>query len=255
MSNSGHPLPVHETGCQPRERRHSRRVIATLIATCLASAALLVQLPVAGATIMFTPPTPNVGIIPLPVDVYVLNSMGALVPVDPVSTPASPQLFNLAGNALNLTWGQFSSATAKSYVSTDTVNGVTHTDFLIGMSGLVPNGVYSIFYRTFTPESNNPLCQNVEPSLALTSAFPQLQRPDSSSFIASGSGKALFVGRVAGNLLAAAQLQESVIYHFDGKTYGPLANAAEASSASNGISPCRSSYGVDAMRQFLIIQK
>ncbi|MFZ0380159.1 MAG: hypothetical protein WAL38_20190, partial [Solirubrobacteraceae bacterium] len=95
----------------------------------------------------------------------------------------------------------------------------------------------------------------VEPSLALTSAFPKLQRPDSSSFVASGSGKGLFVGRVDGNLQAAAQLQESVIYHFNGNTYGPLANAAEAESVSNGISPCRSSYGVDAMRQFLIIQK
>ena len=255
MSNSGHPLPVHETGFEPRERRHSSRVIATLIVTCLASAALLVQAPLAGAAITFTPPTPNIGILPFPGDVYVLNSMGALIPADPTSTPASAQLFNLAGNSLNLTWGQFSSATARSYVWTDTVNGVTHTDFLIGMIGLVPNGVYSIFYRTFTPDSNNPLCPNVEPSLALTSAFPTLQRPDSSSFVASGSGQGLFVGRVDGNLQAAAQLQESVIYHFDGNTYGPLANAAEAESASNGISPCRSSYGVDAMRQFLIIQK
>jgi hypothetical protein len=255
MSNSGYPLPVRETGFEPRERRHSRRVIATLTITCLASAALLVQAPLAGAAITFTPPTPNIGILPFPGDVYVLNSMGALVSVDPTSTPASAQLFNLAGNALNLTWGQFSSATAKSYVWTDTVNGVTHTDFLIGMRGLVPNGVYSIFYRTFTPASNNAFCPNVEPSLALTSAFPKLQRPDSSSFVASGSGKGLFVGRVDGNLQAAAQLQESVIYHFNGNTYGPLANAAEAESVNEGVSPCRSSYGVDAMRQFLIIQK
>jgi hypothetical protein len=51
-----------------------------------------------------------------------LNFQGALVPVDPSSTPASAPLYNLAGNALNLTWGQFSSATAKSYAWT-----VTHT--------------------------------------------------------------------------------------------------------------------------------
>jgi hypothetical protein len=47
----------------------------------------------------------------------------------------------------------------------------------------------------------------------------------------------------------------TVIYHFDGHTYGPLANRAEASSVSTSISPCLSSYGIDAMRQFIIIYK
>ncbi len=249
------PPPTSRPNRTPRER-HYRRLLATLITTGLASIALLMQAPVAGAAVSFTPPTPNIGIIPFAGDVLTLNYQGALVPIDPTNPPpASAPLFTFAGNELNPTWGEWNSATAKSYVWTDTVNGVTHTDFAIGMSGLVPNGVYSVFYRTFSPDSNNPLCPNVEPSLALTSAFPHLQRPDSSSFIASDSGKALFIGRVDGNLLAAAQLQESVIYHFDGQTYGPLANAAEAESVSEGISPCRSSYGLDAMRQFFIIQK
>jgi hypothetical protein len=96
----------------------------------------------------------------------------------------------------------------------------------------------------------------VEPTVALTAAFPQFQKPDSSSFIANGSGKALFFGRVTGNLLAATQLQEALIYHFDGKTYGPLANQAESQSVPvppGGV--CQSSYGVDAMRQFVIVQK
>ncbi len=49
-------------------------------------------------------------------------------------------------------------------------------------------------------------------------------------------------------------LEISVIYHFDGQTYGPVANAAEAAGpVNNGL--CRSSYGIDAMRQLLIIQK
>jgi hypothetical protein len=97
---------------------------------------------------------------------------------------------------------------------------------------------------------------SVEPSVALTAAFPQFQKPDPDSFIANSSGKALFFASVAQDLLAAQQLQVSVIYHFDGKTYGPVANAAEANGpvASNG-GLCRSSYGIDAMRQFLIIQK
>ena len=48
----------------------------------------------------------------------------------------------------------------------------------------------------------------------------------------------------------------SVIYHFNGQTYGPVANEAESLGpvASQG-GLCRSSYGVDAMRQMLIIYK
>jgi hypothetical protein len=124
------------------------------------------------------------------------------------------------------------------------------------MSGLVPNGVYSLFYRVFGPDSNNALCPDVEPSFALTAAFPQVQKPDPDSFIASGSGKALFFASNAQDLLTAQQLQVNVIYHLDGKTYGPVANFAESQGpvASNG-GLCRSSYGIDAMRQFLIIQK
>jgi hypothetical protein len=124
------------------------------------------------------------------------------------------------------------------------------------MSGLVPNGVYSLFYRTFGPDSNNAFCPNVEPQVALTAAFPRLQKPDSSSFRADRSGRALFFASVAQNLLAAQQLQEDVIYHFNGQTYGPVANQAESNGpvASEG-GLCRSSYGIDAMRQFLIIQK
>ena len=157
---------------------------------------------------------------------------------------------------MKLTWGQFSSATAKSYAWTVTNHGTTYTDFVIGMGGLVPSGVYSLFYRTFGPNSNNAFCPNVEPSVALTAAFPQFQKPDPDSFIASASGTALFFASVAQNLLAATQLQISVIYHFNGQTYGPVANYAESQGpvASQG-GLCRSSYGIDAMRQFLIFQK
>jgi len=50
-------------------------------------------------------------------------------------------------------------------------------------------------------------------------------------------------------------LEISVIYHFDGQTYGPVANAAEAAGPVAATGQCRSSYGIDAMRQMLIIQK
>lgn len=134
----------------------------------------------------------------------------------------------MAGDPLNVTWGQWSSATAKSYAWTVTYKGTTYTDFLIGMSGLVPNGVYSLFYRTFGPDSNNAVCPNVEPSVALTAASPQFQKPDPDSFIANGSGNALFFASVPQDLLTATQLQVSVIYRFDGHTYGPVANFAES---------------------------
>jgi hypothetical protein len=111
--------------------------------------------PAASAPTSFTPPTANIVIIPSGLDVYQSSSNGTLIAVDPSSTPLSTPLFNLAGNALNLTWGQWSSATAKSYAWTVSRNGTTYTLFLIGLTGLVPNGVYSLFYRTFGPDSNN----------------------------------------------------------------------------------------------------
>ena len=243
-------------GAKRRERRRSRRLLAGLIVIALACLVLAVQAPVAGASTTFTTPTKDVGLIPFAGDVYTTSSNGTLIPVLPASTPASAPLYHLAGNVLNETWGQWSSATATSYAWTVTFRGTTYTDFVIGMSGLVPNGVYSLFYRTFVPDSNNAFCPDVEPSIALTAAFPRLQKPDPDSFIAGSSGKALFVASVAQNLLAAQQLQVDVIYHLNGQTYGPVANAAEAAgpvASNNGL--CRSSYGIDAMRQMLIIQK
>ena len=40
-----------------------------------------------------------------------------------------------------------------------------------------------------------------------------------------------------------------VIYHFDGHTYGAVPNAGESRPG------CLSSFGIDALRQFLIVQK
>jgi hypothetical protein len=248
--------PSDRADQEPHGRHRLRRALAIPIAVGLACVALVVQAPAAGAAVSFTVPTPDVGIIPFSGDVFFQNQMGALIPVDPASTPASAQLFNLAGNPLNLTWAEFSSAMAKSDAWEVTYEGTTYTEVLIAMSGLVPNGVYSLFYRTLNPDSNNAFCPNVEPSVALSAAFPQFQKPDASSFVASSAGKALFFASVPQDLLAAQSLEVSVIYHFDGKTYGPVANEAESQGpvASQG-GLCRSSYGIDAMRQLLIIQK
>jgi hypothetical protein len=238
-----------------RESPRPRRVIAAIIAVGAVCIALTVQAPAANASTTLTAPTPDVGIVPFAGDVYTTSANGTLIPVLPESAPASTPLYNLAGDALNVTWGQWSSATATSYALTVTFHGTTHTDFVIRLSGLVPDGVYSLFYRTFGPDSNNAFCPDVEPSVALTAAFPRFQKPDPDSFIAGSSGRALFVASVAQNLLAAQQLQISVIYHFNGQTYGPVTNAAEAAGPVAATGLCRSSYGIDAMRQMLVIQK
>jgi hypothetical protein len=44
-------------------------------------------------------------------------------------------------------------------------------------------------------------------------------------------------------------LEIVLIYHFDGHTYSPVPNSGEASNN------CTSTYGIDAMRQMIIIQK
>lgn len=246
-------LPAEQARSKSHERSGARRVLATLIATSLAGVVLVVLVPVAGASTSTATAT-SVGIIPFPGDVYVLNFEGALIPVDPSSTPTSAPLFNLAGNSMNVTWGQFSSGTATSDAESVADNGSDYyTAFQIALSGLIPGGVYSLFYRTFNPDSNNSVCPNVEPTVALTSSSPQTQEPDPDSFVASGSGGEVFDARVPGDLLGAQQLLVSVIYHLDGHTYGPVPNQAESEGPqANG--ECRSSYGIDAMRQFLIVQ-
>lgn len=239
-----------------RDRYRLRRVIAAVVAAGAVCMTLALQAPAAGASTTVTPPAKDIGIIPFTGDVYTIDSEGNLIPVSLTFTAASAPLYNVAGDPMNLTFGQWDSATAASYVWTVTRNGITDTDFVIGMSGLVPNGVYSLFYRTFGPDSDNAYCPIVEPQVALTALLPRIQKPDPDSFVANASGQALFIASVAQNLLAAQQLQIDAIYHFNGQTYGPVANAAEAAgpvASNNGL--CRSSYGIDAMRQMLIVQK
>ena len=164
-----------------RRRPRAGRAVATLIAAALALSGSAALAQAAGASSASRDRTAAVGLIPFPGDVYQLNYQGALVPVDPASTPSSAALYNLAGNALNVTWGRFSSATATSLVKTVTRKGTQYTDFKIALGGLVPNGVYSLFYRTFNPNSTNVFCPNVEPTVALTAAHPKRQAPDASS--------------------------------------------------------------------------
>jgi hypothetical protein len=180
-------------------------------------------------------------------DVHVLVDGLLRNPVFETGTDAP--LFNVAGIDLGITWGQFRSATATSRAHCPA--GGTRTDVRLRMGNLVPNGVYSVFYATFEPDSRNPLCPNAERLLPLTSKDPQ-QAPDEASFVADSSGEADFQARLDGCLLDAMRLQLVLIYHFDGQTYGQLPNRGEYVTQGED---CRSSFGVEAMRQTLILQK
>jgi hypothetical protein len=106
-------------------------------------------------------------------------------------------------------------------------SGRLYTDVRVETSGLVPNGVYSVFCGTIAPDSEQPLCQNVERTLPLASR-DRHRSPDPSSFVADADRKADFRGRVEGRLLEVTQVLHRVVYHFDGLTYHPLPNRRPA---------------------------
>ena len=128
----------------------------------------------------------------------------------------------------------------------------SETDVRLSLTGLRPGGVYSVFYGTLGPDSENPLCPGVERTLALPAVKPDASALDTSSFTADASGAADFHGSLEGHLLDASQVFFSIVYHSDGLTYGPLPNAGESSTQGAN---CRSSFGEDAMRQLLVLQK
>ena len=155
------------------------------------------------------------------------------------------------------------------------------------LRGLIPGGVYSIFYRTFGPDSPNALCPNEERSVLVPDARPPQTCPPpqpDSRLVADADGKASFLGRVTCLcLLDAATVLLDVIYHANGQTYGALPNQLEFQTqirpcptgsgcqlgeecvggvcqlpncaASATCRTCFSSFGRDAMRQAVVIQK
>lgn len=183
-------------------------------------------------------------------DVYEIVVSTLRNPTDATSPDAN--LFNDAGVALGFTWGQFSAARATSLAQHRGAGKRTETDVQLQLTGLVPGGLYSLFYITIGPDSENPLCPGVERSLPLTAYRPSSTQPDAASFYASATGTASFHARVPGALLNAQQLIYSVIYHAFGGPYGSLPNALEFQTQGPN---CRSSFGYDSMRQLLVTQK
>ncbi|SDI09911.1 hypothetical protein SAMN05192558_101632 [Actinokineospora alba] len=181
----------------------------------------------------------------------VFEIVGSTLRNPTAETDPSAPLFGNSGVGLNRTWGEWSAATASSVVRSSGGRS-PRTDVRLSFAGLVPGGVYSVFWGTLTPDSENPLCPGVERTLALPSVDAG-QAPDASSFVAAADGTAAFRGKLDGSLLdSALQVFFSVIYHFDGQTYGALPNAGEFQTQGPN---CRSSFGEDAMRHLLILQK
>jgi hypothetical protein len=191
------------------------------------------------------PPDPQDGLETFARDVFVIVGSSLRNPDD--TTMDSATLFNFAGVNLGVTWGQWKAATA---TSTAHVTG-NDTDVRISLHGLVPNGIYSVFYITLNPDTDNPLCPGVERGLALVS-HDRKQAPDASSFTAGGDGSADYRGSIPGNPFNATQVIVEIIYHNDGQTWHPLPIHGEFNTQGAN---CRSSFGDDAMRQLLILQK
>jgi hypothetical protein len=182
-------------------------------------------------------------------DVFVI--VGSTLRNPDATTDPSAPLFSNTGVGLNRTWGEWSAASATSLVRTSGKAKSARTDVRLSFSQLIPGGVYSVFWGTLLPDSENPLCPGVERTLALPSVDPA-QQPDASSFVAGADGTASFRGALNGDLLTATQVYFSIVYHFDGLTWGALPNHGEFNTQGP---ECRSSFGEDAMRQMLILQK
>lgn len=165
-------------------------------------------------------------------------------------TDPGERLFNDAGVALPVTWGEWSAASATA--AARTVG--KRTNVSLSFSGLIPGGVYSVFWGTLNPDSEHPDCPGVERTLPLISAAGKKQVPDPSSFIAGPDGQATFAGQADAALLDPDQSWYSIVYHSNGETYHPFPNAGQYLSHDDG-GPCRSSYGHDAMRQLIVLQK
>jgi hypothetical protein len=183
-------------------------------------------------------------------DVFVIVGSTLRNP-DATTQPEAP-LYSDSGVWLELTWGDWQRISATSTARVQGGGSHARTDVRIHLTGLIPGGVYSIFYGTLTPDSENPLCPGVERTLPLTAFRVDQPQPDASSFIAGVDGTAEYRGRIDGNVFNALQVFYTVIYHFDGQTYDPLPNRGEFLTQGSN---CRSSFGQDAMRQMIIFQK
>lgn len=190
-------------------------------------------------------------------DVFFIQGSTLRNPDD--ATSPNVVLFNNAGVPLEvspgqpLTWGRWASATAASKAKVTGGARNARTDVRMDLTGLVPGGRYSIFWGTLDPDSEQPLCPGVERTLPLDALKPASDAPDRNSFVVGADGKANYHGLANADLFKANQVFFTVVYHFLGNdsTY-PFPDLGELRTQGPN---CRSSFGEDAMRQLIILQK
>jgi hypothetical protein len=222
---------------------------ATRTLTTILAAAVALALPLA-APAAAAPPDPHDALQVFNRDVYEL--VGASLRNPTADTDPGATLYSDVGAALPVTWGEWSAASATSTVRTIGGPGGPRTDVRMALTGLVPGGLYSVFWGTFGPDSEHPGCPGVERTLPLD-AFPaDAGQPAPNAFVAGADGTAEFRGRAEGSLLDATQVFLSVNYHFFPETSYPFPNRGELLTQGED---CRSSYGHDVMRHLLILQK
>lgn len=219
--------------------------------------AKLIRLVLAVAVLVAWPFAATAGAAPDPADAtQVFNRdvfvvVGASLRNPSAETDPSAPLFTNTGIALDVTWGEWSAASATTRAQVIGGPAGVRTDVRLALAGLVPGGLYSVFWGTLGPDSEHPLCQNVERTLPLD-AFPHAGGSTPNSFIADATGAANFRGRTGGDLLAATQVFFTVVYHFYGEAPYPFPNRGEFVTQGEN---CRSSFGEDSMRHVLILQK
>lgn len=219
----------------------------------LAGVSLLVAGPLGGSAM--AAPDQADGVAVLARDVYVV--VGSALRNPDSGTDVDAPLFTVSGIALAsanadwVTWGRWSAASATSTARTIGGPDGPRTDVRIDMSGLLPGGVYSVFYGTLSPDSVHPLCPS-ERTLPLDAFQPERQRPAPNAFVAGPDGGAVFRGLVKAAVLEAAQVFINVVFHFSGTTTYPFPIREELETQGDG---CRGTYGEDAIRHLTILQK
>jgi hypothetical protein len=184
-------------------------------------------------------------------DVFVI--VGSTLRNPTVDTDPAAPLFTNSGVAMDLTWGEWSAATATSRASVIGGPSGPRTDIRLSMAGLVPGGLYSVYWGTIGPDSEQPLCPGVERTLPLDALGSTAKAPAPNAFVVDATGTSDLHGRVDGDLLDATQVFVTVVYHLFGQTSYPFPNLGEY--LTHGGETCRSSFGEDSMRHLIVLQK
>ena len=226
------------------------RIITTRARALVASLALAGALLPFGSAAHASPPDAADAVQAYPRDVFVV--VGSTLRNPTADTDPNAPLFTNAGVAMDLTWGAWSAATATSRASVIGGPNAPRTDIRLSLAGLAPGGLYSVYWGTLGPDSEQPLCPGVERTLPLDGAGSTAKAPAPNAFVVDATGTVDFHGRVDGDLLDATQVFVTVVYHFSGQTSYPFPNLGEYLTQGD---TCRSSFGEDSMRHLIVLQK